>query len=291
MKVIVVANNKGGVTKTTLARMLCEWYSRQGKARILCVDMDPQCSLSLRLLNMDFDSTSEHGVLPPLHPDYDPEDPADADWDGRSSIADIFYGEPVVPYPTELEHVDIAPGHGARLNEAEYVTVEESKRRVYNQLRQWFALDDVRNAYDIAVVDTPPKKGPLTIAAIRAATHVIIPTEMEQQSVEGLQRMLLLLKRESFARQDGVEARLAAIVPVKYRKVNLHKDFLASLMGNPQIGNKIPAHMIPHSIKVAETDVPGAVPPSILDIRGPVGQEAQAICRYITQQVFDDDKT
>ena len=58
----------------------------------------------------------------------------DDDWDGRSSIAEIFYGQGVVPYPTYVENLDIAPGHAERLLSAESVRRSEVVDKVHKQL-------------------------------------------------------------------------------------------------------------------------------------------------------------
>ena len=99
MKVLTVANRKGGVGKTTQSRTLCEYFSVVRRMRVLAIDLDSQCSLSHLLLDMDMSQVGEQGVRPPLHPEYDPGDPDQANWNGRSSSADIFYGAAGLPVP------------------------------------------------------------------------------------------------------------------------------------------------------------------------------------------------
>src|SRR4051794_16505053 len=85
MKVIVPTNNKGGVGKTKVSILLAEYLSLSKK--VLVIDFDPQCNFSRRFLKMENDPSSPSGVLPPIHHDYNENDPDCCDWDGRSSIA------------------------------------------------------------------------------------------------------------------------------------------------------------------------------------------------------------
>ena len=55
----------------------------------------------------------------------------------------------------------------------------------------------MRAAYDAVVIDTAPSKGPLTISVIKAATHIVIPSVMEEQPVQGIYGMLQLWMQES----------------------------------------------------------------------------------------------
>ena len=136
--------------------------------------------------------------IPALHPDYEPD--IDKEWDGRSSIANIFYGEEVIPYPTAIPNLELLPAHSIKLQEAEAVTKNEVLEKVHLQLKRFLDIKEVRNNYDVIIIDTPPSKGPLTIAAIKAASHIVIPAQMEQFSIEGIYGMLQLWKQESYCR-------------------------------------------------------------------------------------------
>lgn len=289
MKILAVVQNKGGVGKSTVCRLLAEWFSRKG-LRILVLDLDPQCNLSRRFLEMDLDPTDPQGIMPPIFPDYDPNDPEeDLTWDGRSSSAAIYTGSLVVPYPTNLPGLDILPGHASLLDEVERVRKEDVQERVHNCLRTWLGMQQVIDNYDLVLIDTMPSKGPLTVSAMRAATHIIIPTEMEQQSVEGLVGMLQLWKRENFARSSGDEVKLIGILPNKVRKgVSLHEGFYASLMEDPAIR----PYMLPLQLRLrvgfAEQDVPTAQPRSVFDrpASDEVRREAEVVCQYIDLRMF-----
>ncbi len=286
-KVLVCATNKGGEGKTTTSINLAEYASLVLKKRVLLIDLDPQANLSGRYIPMDYDPTYKSGKIPPIHPDYDVKQ--DDQWDGRSSIANIFYGEEAVPYPTSIDQLELLPSHSQKLLEAEAVTKNEVLEKVHMQLKYFVELPELQKSYDLVIIDTPPSKGPLTIAAIKAATHLIIPAQMEQFSIEGIYGMLQLWKQESYKRPKTAPITLVGILPNKYRDINLHKEFLDSLRQMPGIGN----YVLPNPIKVravySEILVEGARPKSIFELKEThvAREECEATCREILNKVFD----
>lgn len=287
-KVLVCATNKGGEGKTTTSINLAEYVSVVLKKKVLLIDLDPQANLSGRYIEMDYDPAHKSGKIPPIHPDYDPDE--DEDWEGRSSIANIFYGEEVIPYPTAIDNLELLPSHSQKLLEAEAVTKNEVLEKVHTQLNRFIQLPDLQDAYDLVIIDTPPSKGPLTIAAIKAATHVIIPTQMEQFSIEGIYGMLQLWKQESYKRTADNPIELVGILPNKYRDINLHKEFLAGLKQMSGIGS----YVLPFSIKVravySEILVDNAKPKSIFELRANhiAREECEKCYRIIMNKVFAD---
>jgi chromosome partitioning protein len=282
MKVIVIATNKGGEGKTFKSLVLAEFIAMILNKRTLAIDLDPQANFSGRLIQMSPDK------IPPIHPDYDP--PNDKDWDGISSIADIFYGQFVVPYPTKIPNLELAPAHKPKLTEAQAVTKFEVVEKVHLRLKQFLEVNNVRNNYDVIVIDTPPAIGPLTFAAIKAATHIIIPAQMEQFSIEGIYGMMQLWKQESYIRSNDNPLNLIGILPNKYRDTNLHMQLKKELHNMPVIGK----YVIPHEIKLraiyAEILAEGANPKSIFELptKNVARQEIEMTCRYITERVFSD---
>lgn len=286
-KVIVNATHKGGEGKTTNSIMIAEYIALVLNLKTLIIDMDPQGNLSSRYLKMEYDPANKSGKIPPLHPDYQPEE--DHDWNGRSSIADIFYGGEVYPYPTSIANLEILPAHSQRLQDAEAVTKQDVVEKVHLQLRRFIAIPDVRTSYDVIILDTPPSKGPLTIASIKAASHVVIPAQMEQFSIEGIYGMLQLWKQETYARESHEPIELIGILPNQVRDIKLHKQFLDSLKQT----HGVSSYVMPYSIKkraiYTEILVEEANPKSIFEL--PVShvarQEYEEACRYITERVFE----
>ena len=214
MKKLVITNNKGGTGKTTLSRLLSERFALDGK-RVLVIDLDPQCSLSNRYLNMDIGPRDKKDWIPPEHPDaemYKEEFP-----EGRSSSADIFLYGMALPYPTRVDNLALLPGHSSNLLLVERVRENDVKDEVISILREWVLLDETKNDYDICIFDTGPSKGPLTSAAIHCSTHMLIPAEMEQQSVEGLYGMLYLRTHENQSRKEDNIINLVGVLPNKYK--------------------------------------------------------------------------
>lgn len=289
-KILVCATNKGGEGKTTTSINLAEYASYILKKKVLVIDLDPQANLSGRYIEMDYDTANKSGKIPPLHPDYDTNE--DDNWEGRSSIANIFYGEEVVPYPTSIPTLDLLPSHSQKLLEAEAVTKNEVLEKVHMQLKHFLSLPELQTSYDLVIIDTPPSKGPLTIAAIKAATDLIIPAQMEQFSIEGIYGMLQLWKQESYKRNRENPISLVGILPNKYRDINLHKEFLKGLRSMKGIGS----YVLPHPIKVravySEILVDNAKPRSVFELKENhiARQECELICKLIMEKVFSYGK-
>lgn len=286
-KVIVNATHKGGEGKTTNSIVLAEYLALICKKRVLSIDLDPQANFSGRYLQMNYDPAYQGGKIPPLHPDYEPE--IDHDWDGRSGIANIFYGEEVIPYTTPIKNLEITPAHSIKLQEAEAVTKAEVKDRVHTQLKRFIHQSEVQAAYDVIIIDTPPSKGPLTISAIKAATHLVIPAQMEQFSIEGIYGMLQLWKQETYARTKDNPIDLIGILPNQVRNINIHKSFLHELR-NKEFTSK---YIIPHEVKkraiYTEILAENASPKSIFELpeQSIERSEYEIVCQFIANKVFN----
>lgn len=283
MHVIVVAQNKGGEGKTTLSRLLIDYLGRKG-LRTLGIDMDPQCNLSQRFLAMDMDPSSPDGVLPPVHPEFDPED---TKWDGRSSVNDIYRSRSdlgVWPYATKYENVQIIPGNGKAMRDLEMVRKDEVKELIHDRMQNFLSEEDVQAAFDVVVIDTAPSKSPLTISAIRAATHIVIPCQMEQMSIEGLLGMIQLWRQENRSRTTKIE--MIGIMPNKFRHVALHRANLEKLQENPGISPYLTPVKLGLRTAFAEADEVEAKPRTVFDLSpsNDARQDATNVCEYILER-------
>lgn len=286
MKVISIVQNKGGVGKTTITRLLAEYFAGTSR-RTLCIDLDPQCSLSHRFLDMEEDVTDPDGVIPPLHPDYDENDTEDT-WGGRSSTADVFMKGLIVPYMVK-ENLDILPAHGSQLRRVARVTEAEQKDRVHDTLKKWMEGIKLHEHYDVVVIDTSPSKGPLTIAAVRAASHILIPSQMEMQSIEGLSKMLALWRNENKFREPENMLRIIGIQPNMVRsRVGLHEGLYQSLKQNKGIAPYLSDSPLGHRVAFAESDHPGAVPHNVLELPASdkARVEAEAFCKFVEGRIY-----
>lgn len=287
-KIVVNATHKGGEGKTTNSIMLAEYAALILKLRTLIIDLDPQANFSGRYVKMEYDPANKGGKIPPYHPDYEPD--VDTDWSGRSGIANIFYGEEVMPYPTAIPNLELLPAHSLKLQEAEAVTKNEVLEKVHLQLKRFLDLDDIQENYDVIIIDTPPSKGPLTIAAIKAATHLVIPAQMEQFSIEGIYGMLQLWKQESYGRPKNNQISLIGILPNQVRDINIHKGFLNAL----QVQENVSKFLMPMSIKkrtiYTEILTEEANPKSIFEL--PASHvariEYESACKYIMERVLNN---
>lgn len=286
-KIVVNATHKGGEGKTTNSIMLAEYAALVLKLRTLIIDMDPQANFSGRYVKMEYDPAYRGGRIPPIHPDYEPG--VDKDWNGRSGIANIFYGEEVIPYPTAIPNLELLPAHSMKLQEAEAVTKNEVLEKVHLQLKRFLELEGVRENYDVIIIDTPPSKGPLTIAAIKAATHLVIPAQMEQFSIEGIYGMLQLWKQESYSRPKDNQIDLVGILPNQIRDVKVHKELLENLMQMKHTAQYVMPLRIKKRAVYTEILTEEANPKSIFELseNNIARQEYEQACNYIMERVMN----
>lgn len=289
-KVITNATNKGGEGKTTMSIMVAEYAALILKKKVLAIDLDPQANFSKYYLTLEYDPVHKGGKIPPIHPDYNKEE--DGEWNGRSGIANIFYGHGVIPYPTDFEGIDILPAHSNKLQEAEAVTINEVAKKVHNQLKLFVRLPEVQSEYDVIVIDTPPSKGPLTIAGIKACTHMLIPSQMEEDSIDGIYGMLQLWKQETYERDLENPIKLVGIVANRVRNVSLHKGFFDQLKLLESTKKYFIEEKIKERVIYGELRVKEDRPKSIfeLPINHVARKECKSICEIIMKRVCEIEK-
>ena len=286
-KIVTNANNKGGTGKTFLSKNMAEYGALVLGLRTLIIDLDPQANASRRYLEMELAADDVGHWVPPVHDDYNPNDPDDADWDGRSSTANIWLGSVAPAYPTAYPNLFVLPADSRRLQEIEEVNKEEVEEKIVDWFKEFINLDEIKGDYDLIVIDTRPSKGPLVRAALNASTHLVIPTEMEAPSVEGLHGMLSVRSQANARRSSDDQLALVGILANKVRtNTIIHSEYMAALQEDPLIGPQMLRHHLNDWVayKQLMPAVPKGVRNSIFD--SPPSQKEHGQMMAVCGEIF-----
>jgi chromosome partitioning protein len=249
--VIALANQKGGVAKTTTTLNLGVAFAERG-LDVLCIDLDPQGNLTMSQgLNPDSIERSMFDVL--VH---------------RMPIEDVI----------EHREIDIAVA-SIDLAGAELVLTSQIGRERALQK----ALEPVRERYDYILIDTPPSLGLLTINAFVAATGVIVPVQTEYLSLRGLVQLenTLEMVRENL----NPSVAIVGIVPTMYDKRLTHSREADEIL-RENFGDIVYQTRIRKTVRFAEAPVKGS---SVLAYE-PNG-DAAAMYRDLAKEVLGGEKS
>jgi chromosome partitioning protein len=244
-QVISFANQKGGVAKTTTTLNLGVAFQELGH-RVLAVDLDPQGNLTMSQ-GMDPDTVDRSMFDVLVH---------------SLPIKDVIHQAEV---DIAVSSIDLA---GAELALSSMIGRERALQK---------ALLPVRNEYDYILIDTPPSLGLLTINALTASDHVIVPVQCEYLSLRGLVQLegTLQMIRENL--NPSVEIR--GILPTMFDGRTLHaKEAVEMLKEN--FGNLVFHTKIKKTIRYAEAPVQGS---SVLkyDPSGPAAKAYRDLAKVV----------
>ena len=249
-RVIAFANQKGGVAKTTTTLNLGVAFSEMGH-RVLLIDLDPQGNLTMSQgLNPDVIERSMFDVL--VH---------------KVPISEIIEKREV---DLAVASIDLA---GAELALSSLIGRERSLEK---------ALTPVKERYDYVLIDTPPSLGLLTINALVASDHVIVPVQCEYLSLRGLVQLenTLAMIRENL----NPDVAIMGILPTMFDRRTLHAREAVEIL-EENFGDLVFKTRIRKTIRYAEAPVKGT---SVLKY-DPTGNAAKAY-RDLAKEVLNGAK-
>jgi chromosome partitioning protein len=227
-RTIAIANQKGGVGKTTTAINLAGSLAEQGY-RVLCVDMDPQANLTVGLgLNLRQLERSMADVLV----------------DTNVNLDEIIVG-------TQTTNVDVAPST---------IELSGAENQLFSAIGREQALKEVLQAsaaeqYDFIIIDCPPTLGLLTINALVASDGVIIPVQTQYYALKGFTALMNVINQ---IKNKGLNPRLRVLglLPTFYDgRTVLGRDMLQEMrdLGDHHIFE----NMIKQTVRLGEAPLVG----------------------------------
>ncbi len=233
-KIISVANQKGGVGKTTTAINLSACLAAM-KKRTLLIDLDPQGNATSGL-GLDVEKL-EHSIYDSLL--------------DKKPIKNIIQ-------PTEITGLELIPSD-KDLAGAEVELVSELSR----EYRLKECLNDIKSQYDYILIDCPPSLGLLTINALTASHSVLIPVQCEYYALEGIGRLLGTV-REVKKMLNPLLKIEGAVLTMFDSRTNLSQDVIDEIRTNFQ--DKVYQTLIPRNVRLSEAPSHGK-PIILYDVR------------------------
>jgi chromosome partitioning protein len=219
--IVAIANQKGGVGKTTTAINLAAALSLRGRPTLL-VDLDPQGNSSMSYVDMRTVQRSVYDVLV----------------DPSCGFRDVILSTPQA-------HLSLAPARiGLAKLEAKLVGELDAHFRLKDR------LEPLREDYPYIVIDCPPTLGLLTVNALVAATHLLIPIQSSYFALEGTDDLLETVEKVRARANPGLQI-LGAVITMHDRRTALARDIRSQI--HKVFGEKVFKTLITKSVRLEES--------------------------------------
>jgi chromosome partitioning protein len=221
MIIIAIANQKGGVGKTTTAINLAAALGQRGQ-RVLLADLDPQANSTISFVQIEEVDLSIYDFL----------------MNNEIALSQVVL-------PTKAQNVDLLP---SRINlaklEGQLIGELDAPFRLKDR------LDRLEVDYDIVIIDTPPTLGLITVNALVAATHLIIPIQSSYFALEGTDDLLDTIERIKARPNPHLEV-LGVVVTLHDRRTTLSRDIYEQIC--QVFGAKVFETTISKSVRLEES--------------------------------------
>ncbi len=223
--IVAIANQKGGVGKTTTAINLAAAMALRGKSTLL-IDLDPQANSTMSFLDM-------RQIGPSVY---------DAIADGTIPLADVVVA-------SKLDGLSVAPARIALAKiEAKLVGELDAHFRLKDR------LDGLCGRFEMVVIDCPPTLGILTVNALVAATHLLIPIQSSYFALEGTDDLLETVEKVRARANPGLQL-LGVLITMHDKRTSLARDIRQQI--HQVFGSKVFKTVITKSVRLEESPAYG----------------------------------